>query len=97
MQHELMENGKFIKIQMGMQGSDKGKGECKWRSGQTIHVNDVGELVIPEYLEAEINDEERARIKNWPMEMDFKMLHYLKNMEQTHISRNKWQWLARTL
>ena len=62
-----------------------------------VYVNDAGELVIPEYLEAEINDEGRPPIINWPREMDFKMLHYLKNMPQTHIARNKWQWLARKL
>ena len=75
---------------------DNGSNGMNSRQSNEVYV-DKGELVIPDYLRAELDAENRPPITNWSREMDFKLLHYLKNMPQTNIARNKWQWLAAKL
>ena len=59
-----------------------------------VYVNEEGELIIPQYLQSQIQDDTRPPITNWSREMDFKLLHYLKNMPARDLATKKWKWLA---
>ena len=58
------------------------------------HVDNSGNLVIPEYLELQISSDTRKPLTNWPREDDYKLLYLLKRMPQKEYEKKKWKWLA---